>query len=165
MLLCDCRKIHGAFEQLCEMTQPMWESQRYTGNSSSGSRWSLISVAVSSLRFLFVNTGQHLELKKSNPIVSISFNSSSGCRRSGKQINTYERGFKIHPSTARSKTAASAIRAAAKPTLTPMCFGAGVTFERKRNMTVNLPNTFPVSTKLHEEEPVSPFTIPVWISV
>lgn len=35
----------------------------------------------------------------------------------------------------------------------------------KKNMTVNLPNTFLVSTKLHEEELVSPFTIPVSISV
>lgn len=73
--------------------------------------------------------------------------------------------MKIHPSTARSKTATDTVTGTATSTPTMMCFGGGVTFERKKNMTVNLPNTFLVSTKLHEEELVSPFTIPVSISV
>lgn len=56
------------------------------------------------------------------------------CRQSEKQINTYKRDFKIHPSTARSKTATNAntVTATATSTPTTMCSGPGVTFERKK---------------------------------
>lgn len=69
-----------------------------------------------------------------------------------------------NPHTARTTAATDAVTATATSTPTTMCFGPGVAFERKKNkknMTVNLPNTFLVSTTLHEEELVSPFTTAV----